>query len=75
MLTRWLLSTAFGFNNTHWMFNILVLITLPVTVPFIGIPIDIVIGIISFIIAIIVFFFRIIWYILKSIYGLVRWIV
>jgi|LakMenEpi03Aug12_release.lakeMendotaPanAssembly.Ray.scaffolds.fasta_scaffold1509084_2 hypothetical protein len=72
MLTRLLIRTAFGYNNTHWLFNIFVLITLPITVPFIAIPIDVVIGIISLIIGIIIFIFRTILYIFKSIYRLVR---
>jgi len=75
MLTRLLIKLAFGYYHTHWIFNILVLLTLPITVPFIALPIDIVIGIIRFIIGIIMFIFRIIWYILRWIYYFIRLII
>ena len=75
MLTGFLIKLAFGSYHTHWLFNILVLLTLPITIPFIALPVDIVIGIIRLIIAIIMFIFWIIWYILKWIYYFIRLII
>jgi hypothetical protein len=75
MLVGFLLKLAFGGYHTHWLFNILVLITLPITIPFIALPIDIIIGIIRFIIGIIMFIFSIIWYFLRWIYYFIRLII
>lgn len=74
MLTRQVLNVIFGKYNLPWYLYIPFLIISPILLIF-SIAIDVVIGIVSLVIAIILLPFRLLWFILKSIYRLVRLVI
>lgn len=71
MLTGYVLSTVFGRNPLPWYFYIPFLLMSPILF-IIALIIDIIVGILSFVVFIILLPFRILWYIVKSVYQLVR---
>lgn len=74
MLTRAVLDIIFGKYNLPWYLYVPFLIISPILL-IIGVAVDIVIGIISLVIALILLPFKLIWFILKSVYRLVRLII
>lgn len=74
MLTREVLNVIFGKYNLPWYLYIPFLLISPILLIF-SIAVDVVIGIVSLVIAIILLPFRLLWFILKQIYRLVRLVI